>query len=142
MIHTGDFIFRHKYIRHVLWTKGCQFCYICRWWYIIFCDRNVDVLLSKLQIYALKVPECFSSKCDLIYSSNDKNKKIELNGEVTNNTQVQKLLVSHIDYKLKIDTQVETLYKKVENKLHALARVITYISKNHDSFCPLILLVP
>ena len=40
-----------------------------------------------------------SDKCHLILSSNDEKKKIELNGEVTNNTQVQKLLGVYIDYK-------------------------------------------
>ena len=39
-----------------------------------------------------------SDKCHLILSSNYKNKKIELNGEVINNTQVQKFLGVHIDY--------------------------------------------
>ena len=67
-----------------------------------------------------------SDICHLILSSNDKNKKIELNGEVINNTQVQKLLGIHIDYKLKFDTQIETLCKKVGKKLHALARLMKY----------------
>ena len=31
-----------------------------------------------------------SDKCHLILSSNDENKKTELNGKVINNTQVQK----------------------------------------------------
>ena len=54
-----------------------------------------------------------SDKCHLILSSNDENKKIELNGDVINNTQVQKLFGVHIDYKLKFDTHIETLCKKV-----------------------------
>ena len=45
-------------------------------------------------------------------------------------TQVQKLFGVHIDYKLKIDTHIEFLYKKVEKKLHALARIIQYMSTN------------
>ena len=43
-------------------------------------------------------------------SSNDENKKIELNGEAISNTQVQKLLGVHIDYKSKFDTHIDTLY--------------------------------
>ena len=54
-----------------------------------------------------------SDKCHLILDSNDENKKIELNGGVINNTQVQKLLSIHIDYKLKFDTHIEALCKKV-----------------------------
>ena len=53
-----------------------------------------------------------SDKCHLILSSNDKNKRIELNGEAVNNTQVQKLLGVHIDYKLKFDTHIEFVCQK------------------------------
>ena len=123
-----------------------------------FCDKNLEVLLSKLQICALKLFEWFSNnhmkmnsdKCHLILSSNDENKKIELNGEAINNTQVQKLLGVHIDYKLKFDTHIESLCKKVREKPHALARIIKYMSTNQAQllmrcfimsqfrFCPLI----
>ena len=76
------------------------------------CEQNLEVLLSKLQIWALKLLEWFSNnymkmnsyKCHLILSSNDKNKKIELNGEVINKTQIEKLLGFQIDYKLKFGT--------------------------------------
>ena len=66
-----------------------------------------------------------SEKCYFILSSNDENKKIELNGEVINNAQIQKLLGVCIDYKLKFDAHIETLYKKVGKKLHALAQAIS-----------------
>ena len=59
-------------------------------------------------------------KCHLILSSNDDNEKIELKGEVINNTQTQKLLGAHIDYKLKFDEHIETLCKKFGKKFHAL----------------------
>ena len=61
-----------------------------------------------------------SVKCHIILSSNDENKKIELNREVINNTQIQKVIDIHIDYKLKFDTHIETLCKKVGKKLHVL----------------------
>ena len=85
-----------------------------------FCDKNLEVFLSKLQICALKLFEWLSNnhmkmnsdKCHLILSSNDENKKIERNGEAINNTQVQKILSVHIDYQLKFDTHIETLCKK------------------------------
>ena len=91
-----------------------------------------------------------SGKCHLIRSFNDENKKIKLNGEAVNNTQVQNLLGVHIDYKLKFDTHIESLCKKVGKKLHALAQIIKYMSKNQAQllmrrfimsqfrFCPLI----
>ena len=62
-----------------------------------------------------------SDKCHFILSSNDENKNIELNRDVTNNILVQKLLGVHIHYKLKFDTQIEILCIKVGKKLHALA---------------------
>ena len=43
---------------------------------------------------------------------------------------MQKLLGVHIDFKLKFDTHIETLCEKVGKKLHALARVIKYMSTN------------
>ena len=55
--------------------------------------------------------EMNSDKCHLLRSSKDENKKIELKGEVINNTQVQKLLGVHIDYKLKFDAHIETQCK-------------------------------
>ena len=91
-----------------------------------------------------------SDKYHLIISSNDGNRKIELNGEFINNTQVQKLPGVHTEYKLKFDTHIEIPCKKVRKKLHALARVIKYMSTNQAqllmrsfimsqfSYCPLI----
>ena len=60
------------------------------------------------------------------FSSNDESKKIENNGEVINKSQVQKLLGVHIDYELKSDTYIETLYEKVGKNLLALSRVIKF----------------
>ena len=123
-----------------------------------FCDKNLEVILSKPQICSLKLFEWFSKnymkmksdKCRLILSSNDKNKRIKLNGEVINNTQVEKLLGVHIDYNLKFDAHIEILCKKVRKKLYTLARFIRYMSTiqaqllmrsftmSQFSYCPLI----
>ena len=67
---------------------------------------------------------------NLTLSFYDENKKIDHNGQVINNTQVQKLLGVHIDYKLKFDAHIETLCKKMGKKFHALARVIKYMPTN------------
>ena len=53
-----------------------------------------------------------SDKGHLILSSNDENKKTEVNGEVINNIQIQKLLGVYIDYKLNFDTRTLKLYAK------------------------------
>ena len=71
-----------------------------------------------------------SGKYHLNLSSNDKNKKAELNRGVINNTQVQKPLGVYIDYKLKFDTHIEILCKKMRKKLHAHAQVIKYMPTN------------
>ena len=64
-----------------------------------------------------------TEKCHLIACSAHENKKIELNREVINNTQVQKLLGVHFDYKLKFDAHIEVLCKKVGKKFHALSEL-------------------
>ena len=106
---------------------------------LYFCDKNLEVFLSKLQICTLKLFERFSNnymkinsdKCHQIFSFNDENKKIELNGEVINNTQIQKQRLGvHNDYKLKFNRHIETLCKKVGKKLDAPARNIKYMSTN------------
>ena len=83
-----------------------------------FFDEILEGLHSELQTCALKLIEWFSDnyrkmnsvKCHLTLSSNAENKKIKLNGEIQlNNTQMQRLLAVHIDYKLKFDTHIETL---------------------------------
>ena len=68
-----------------------------------------------------------SNKYHLVLNSNN---EIELNGEVINNTQIQKFLGVHIDYKFKFDTHIETLCKKVGRKLPALSRVTKYMCAN------------
>ena len=123
-----------------------------------FCYKNLQVPLSKLQICALKLLEWFSNnymkmnsdKCHVILSSNDENKKTEFNGEVINNTQVQKLLGVHTDYKLIFSIHIEALRKKVGKMLHVLAQIIKYVSTkqvqlfmrsfimSQFSYCPLI----
>ena len=90
-----------------------------------FFDKNLEVLLSKLQICALKLFEWFSNnhmkmnsdKCHLILSSNDENKKIELNGEVINNTQE----VSNFSVFILIILKVWK--KELGKKFHALAEL-------------------
>ena len=103
-----------------------------------FCDKNLEVLLSKLQICALKLFEWFSNnymkmnpnKCHLILSSNNENKKIEINREVFNNIN----LATNLEFIL-IENQslIHTLklfVKKVGKKLHTLTRIINYMSTN------------
>ena len=115
------FTFQYKYIKYVFEQKDVNFTAYADDNTPYFCDKNLEVLLSRLQIYALKLLEWFSNnymkmnsdKYHFILSSNDKNKKKELNREAVSNTQVQKFLGVYINYKLKCDTHIETLCKKV-----------------------------
>ena len=77
-----------------------------------FCDKNLEVLLSKLQISALKLLEWFSN--NYIKMNSDKCRLILMmkirkwRGGVINNAQVKKFLGVHIDYKSKFDAHIET----------------------------------
>ena len=57
-------------------------------------------------------------------SSNDESTIIENNGEVINKSQVQKLLVVHIDYELMFDAHIGTLCEKVGKNVLAHSQVI------------------
>ena len=103
-----------------------------------FCDKNLEVLLSKLQICALKLFEWFSNnymkmnpnKCHLILSSNNENKKIEINGEVFNNINLAINLEFILIENQSLIHTLKLFVKKVGKKLHTLARIINYMSTN------------
>ena len=63
-------------------------------------------------------------------SSNDGSKKIENKGEVIKKSQVQKLFGVHIDYELKFDTHIETLWEQGGKNLLSFSRVLTFMSTN------------
>ena len=83
---------------------------------------------------------CFSNnylkmnfdKCQLILSSNDENKKMELNGEVVNSMQMQNLLGVHINHKLKSNTHIETLRKKGGKKASCPCTSYKYLQTKHN----------
>ena len=92
-LNTLDMFFGHKDFNFAAYTDdNTQY----------FCDKNLEVLLSKLQISALKLLQWFSDnyiktnfdKCHLIFSSNDENKKIQLNN---------RLITSRYSYWLQIE---------------------------------------
>ena len=70
------------------------------------------------------------NKCHLILSSNNENKKIEINGEVISNINlVINLELILIENQSLIHT-LKLFVKKVGKKLHTLARIINYMSTN------------
>ena len=87
-----------------------------------FCGKNLEVLLSKLQICALKLFNGFQiiiwkwilTSVTLFLVRVMKIRKQNLTERLSQQyTQIQKLLGVHIDYKLKFDTHIESLCKKV-----------------------------
>ena len=121
-----DMFFEQKYVNFAAYNA------------LYFCDKNLEVLLSKLQICALKLFEWFSNnymkmnpnKCHLILSSNNENKKIEINGEVFNNINLAINLEFILIENQSLIHTLKLFVKKVGKKLHTLARIINYMSTN------------
>ena len=67
-------------------------------------------------------------KCNFSLSSNDKIRKQNLTERLSTIHKSKNLLVFMLNYKLKFDTQIETLCKMVIKELHDLARVIKYMT--------------
>ena len=59
----------------------------------------------------------------LILSSPEENGAIQIQKSTIKCSKVKKLLVIHIDHKLKFDTHDETICKKAHRKLNALLRI-------------------
>ena len=104
---------------------------------LYFCGKNLEVLLSKLQICALKLFNGFQiiiwkwilTSVTLFLVRVMKIRKQNLTERLSQQyTQVQKLLGVHIDYKLKFDTHIEILCKKFGKKLHDFAKTIKFMS--------------
>ena len=105
--------------------------------------------VKQLEWFSNNYMKINSDNCHLILSSNNESKKIKLKKELINNTQGQKFVGVHFDYKLKFNINIETLCKKVGKKLLALYRVIKHMSTSqaqllmrsfmsHFSYCPFI----
>ena len=70
-----------------------------------------------------------ADKCKLLVSKNAENVYIVIDGHTIFGTDCVKLLGLNIDNKLDFNHHVSTIYKKASLKLHALARVTHFISK-------------
>ena len=120
-------------------------------------DESAEKVIDKLEIEAKSLFKWFSNnqmkanpnKCHLLISSTSQSElKI---GNVTIKSGIcEKLLGIKIDNKLRLNAHVEDLCKKASRKVHALARVTSYmtVSKRHIlmnaffrsqfSYCPLV----
>ena len=62
-------------------------------------------------------------KCHLILSCPEKNAAIQIEESIIKCSKVKKLIEIHIDYKLKFDTHVDSIFKKSHRKLCVLSRI-------------------
>ena len=91
-----------------------------------------------------------ADKCKLLVSKNAEKVSIVIDGHTIIGTDCVKLLGVNIDNKLDFNHHVSTIYKKASLKLHALARVSHFVSKeklrillkafveSQFGYCPLI----
>ena len=97
--------------------------------------NNVDDVINDLQLSAEKLFRWFSDnqmkgntgKCHLIMSTNN-NPEIQVGDSLIKAIDCEKLLGLKIDYKLNFDDHVNSLCKKANSKLRALARATPYMN--------------
>ena len=91
-----------------------------------------------------------NDKCHLLLISPDDCALIQIENLTINCSKVRKLLGIYIDYKLKFNIHVETIYKKAHRKLSALSRITNYMElpkkhilmsaffKAQFNYCPIV----
>ena len=109
--------------------------------------NDTDTLINWFQSNYFKLN---AKKCKLLVSKNADNVSIVIDDHTIFGTDCVKLLGVNIDNKLDFNYHVSTIYKKASLKLHALARVSHFISKeklrillkafveSQFGYCPLI----
>ena len=97
--------------------------------------RTVDDVINGLQVSAEKLFQWFSDnqmkgntdKCHLIMSTNNAT-ELQIGDSSIKTSNCEKLLGVKIDYKLTFDEHVNSLCKKANSKLRALARTTPYMN--------------
>ena len=101
-------------------------------------DIKIDTLLQKLYTNTSLLSRWFkdnflqmnADKCHLLISNRDKDVSIILENEIIECSSSVKLLGVTIDNKLNFSKHLSKLCKKVSSKLHALARILNYMSQD------------
>ena len=117
---------------------------------------TIDEVIIKLKEDSLTLIQWYKSNYlkpnpdKLLLSDVNSELNIEIENECISNSSCEKILSVHFDNKLKFNIHVNKLCKKAGQKLHALARVSTFMSMNQKkllmnafissqfSYCPLI----
>ena len=120
-------------------------------------SKDIDKLVKLLEKtgthlfkwYADNELKANPDKCSLLLSTSE-SKKIVLNNVTIKNSKSEKLLGVTFDYNLKFKNHMELICNKANNKLHALSRIMPYMStskrktlvnaffKSQFNYCPLI----
>ena len=86
----------------------------------------------------------------LVFGSNGEDVSVNISGSLIQESDEKKLLGLTLDRRLNFKNHISNLYKKVNQKLHGLARVSKYMEKSkleltmtlfvmsHFSYCPLV----
>ena len=100
-------------------------------------DYRSEEIIRKLEIDTAILSEWFrdnsmkvnAEKCHLMFFSNSKSTNIEIkiNNEVIHESPEEKLLGIIFDKTLSFKAHVTSLYKKANQKLHALSRIAHYM---------------
>ena len=116
-------------------------------------ETTIDTLLQNLYNATSVLIKWFKAnylklnpdKCKLLVSKFDKDVSLIINEEVIECSESVKLLGVTIDNRLNFKEHISKLCKKVSSKLHALARVSSYIDQDKSrfiesqfSYCPLV----
>ena len=90
-------------------------------------ESETNILLDWFTINEIK-PN--ADKCHLLVANQKEMTSVKLGGKVITNDQSVELLCVKIDKNLNFTVHVTKLYKKGSQKLHALARISKYLSKD------------
>ena len=90
-------------------------------------ERETNILLDWFTINEMK-PN--ADKCHLLVANQKEMTSVQLGGKVITNDQSVELLGVKIEKKLNFTEHVTKLCKKASQKLHALARISKYLSKD------------
>ena len=103
---------------------------------------SINEIIRKLEVDSLKLVQWFKinymkpnpDKWHLYLSDQDTDINITIDNQTIFNSSCEKILGIYFDNKLKLNTHVTKLCKKVNQKLYALARISNFMSVNQKQF--------
>ena len=101
-------------------------------------DTDIKVIISKLEADTIRLLNWFeinyfkmnADKCKLLITNHDNDISVSIDGNKINASKSVKLLGIKIDNNLDFNEHVSSICKKVNLKLHALARISQFMDKD------------